>query len=177
MRQGSASHSGAGGRGWPTSWSGFAMTLFDYFSVFLIGLFGSGHCLGMCGGFALAVAAPASNWKGVLARHLVYQAGKSLTYLFLAIIVAAVFSGAVFGDHCSPFSDTTIVTSISCGVEPHDHVRTQIPYALITAVVAVGFGFLPAGLGFPGLASLGLGAAALLMLPKVTAGLRSRSRP
>jgi len=96
---------------------------------------------------------------------------------FLAIIVAAVFSGAVFGDHCSPFSDTTIVTSISCGVEPHDHVRTQIPYALITAAVAVGFGFLPAGLGFPGLASLGLGAAALLMLPKVTAGLRSRSRP
>lgn len=88
MRQGCASHSGAGGRRWPTSWSGFAMTFFDYFSVFLIGLFGSGHCLGMCGGFALAVAAPASNWKGVLARHLVYQAGKSLTYLFLAIIVA-----------------------------------------------------------------------------------------
>ena len=46
---------------------------------------------------------------------------------FLPVIVGAVFSGAVFGDHCSPFSDTTIVTSISCGVEPHDHVRTQIP--------------------------------------------------
>ncbi|PIE76842.1 hypothetical protein CSA17_00030, partial [bacterium DOLJORAL78_65_58] len=46
---------------------------------------------------------------------------------FLTIIVGAVFSGAVFGDHCSPFSDTTIVSSISCGVTPHDHVRTQMP--------------------------------------------------
>jgi Na+/H+ antiporter NhaC len=96
---------------------------------------------------------------------------------FLTIIVAAVFSGAVFGDHCSPFSDTTIVTSISCGVEPHDHVRTQIPYAVITAVVAVGVGFLPAGLGLPGWVSLGLGVLVILFLPRLTARLRSRSRP
>jgi tetracycline resistance efflux pump len=86
---------------------------------------------------------------------------------FLAVIVAAVFSGAVFGDHCSPFSDTTIVTSISCGVEPHDHVRTQIPFALITAAVAVGFGFLPAGWGIPGFLSLILGATFLLVLPRL----------
>jgi len=87
---------------------------------------------------------------------------------FLAVIVAAVFSGAVFGDHCSPFSDTTIVTSISCGVEPHDHVRTQIPYAMITAAVAIAFGFLPAGLGFPWFVSMILGAAMLLVLPRLT---------
>ncbi len=95
---------------------------------------------------------------------------------FLAVIVAAVFSGAVFGDHCSPFSDTTIVTSISCGVEPHDHVRTQIPYALITAVVAIGFGFLPAGWGFPGWVSLILGAAALLALPWLVNRMNPRPR-
>ena len=83
---------------------------------------------------------------------------------FLTIIVAAVFSGAVFGDHCSPFSDTTIVSSISCGVTPHDHVRTQIPYALITAVVAIGFGFLPAGFGVSGWISLVLGAGSLVLL-------------
>ena len=65
----------------------------------------------------------------------------------LEVVVAAVLSGAVFGDHCSPFSDTTIVTSIACEVEPHDHVRTQLPYALITAAVAALLGFLPAGLG------------------------------
>jgi Na+/H+ antiporter NhaC len=94
----------------------------------------------------------------------------------LPVIVAAVFSGAVFGDHCSPFSDTTIVTSISCGVEPHDHVRTQIPYAFLTAVVAVLFGFLPAGMGWPAALSLGAGAAAILALPFFGRALRSESR-
>ena len=83
---------------------------------------------------------------------------------FLTIIVAAVFSGAVFGDHCSPFSDTTIVSSISCGVTPHDHVRTQIPYAMITAVVAIGVGFLPAGYGLPGWISLVAGTLSLFLV-------------
>lgn len=83
----------------------------------------------------------------------------------LPLTVAAVFSGAVFGDHCSPFSDTTIVTSISCGVEPHDHVRTQIPYAVIGAVVAIGLGFLPAAYGTPAVVCLILGTIALLLLP------------
>ncbi len=86
---------------------------------------------------------------------------------FLTIIVAAVFSGAVFGDHCSPFSDTTIVSSISCGVTPHDHVRTQIPYALITAAVAVVFGFLPAGFGVSGWILLLSGSASLLLIGRL----------
>jgi Na+/H+ antiporter NhaC len=63
-----------------------------------------------------------------------------------AASVAAVFSGAVFGDHCSPFSDTTIVASISCGVEPYTHVKTQLPYALLAAFVALLIGFVPVGL-------------------------------
>lgn len=83
----------------------------------------------------------------------------------LPIIVAGVFSGAVFGDHCSPFSDTTIVTSISCGVEPHDHVRTQIPYALITALAALSLGFLPAGYGIPAPVCLIMGTVGLLLPP------------
>jgi tetracycline resistance efflux pump len=84
---------------------------------------------------------------------------------YLQISVAAVFSGAVFGDHCSPFSDTTIISSISCDVEPHDHIRTQIPFALITAVITVFFGFLPAGLGLPSLVLLSAGALFLMFLP------------
>lgn len=85
----------------------------------------------------------------------------------LLVVVAAVFSGAVFGDHCSPFSDTTIVSSISCGVETHDHVRTQIPYALIAAAVAVVFGFIPAGLGVSPYISLILGGSVLFVLPRL----------
>ena len=81
--------------------------------------------------------------------------------------VSAVLAGAVFGDHCSPFSDTTIVSSISCGVEPHDHVRTQIPFALIAASVAAAAGFIPAGLGFPAWASLLVGVTLLVLLPRV----------
>ncbi|MFT7700325.1 MAG: Na+/H+ antiporter NhaC, partial [Candidatus Krumholzibacteriia bacterium] len=85
----------------------------------------------------------------------------------LLVVVAAVFSGAVFGDHCSPFSDTTIVSSISCGVEPHDHVRSQIPYAILAATIAVVFGFLPAGLGVSPYLSLVFGGAAIFLLPRL----------
>lgn len=86
---------------------------------------------------------------------------------YLQIAVASVFSGAVFGDHCSPFSDTTIVSSISCGVEPHDHIRTQIPFALITAAVAIVFGFLPAGFGVSPFLLLFLGISLLIFLPTI----------
>jgi len=82
----------------------------------------------------------------------------------LHAVVAAVFSGAVFGDHCSPFSDTTIVTAIACEVEPHDHVRTQLPYALVTAVVAIALGFLPVGFGMPAWIAMVLGGGALILL-------------
>jgi Na+/H+ antiporter NhaC len=85
----------------------------------------------------------------------------------LVLIVAAIFSGAVFGDHCSPFSDTTIVTSLSCGVEPHDHVRTQLPYAFLAAAVAIFLGFLPAGFGIPAWIIIPLGLGLILMLPRL----------
>ncbi len=80
-------------------------------------------------------------------------------------VVGAVFSGAVFGDHCSPISDTTIVSSIACGVEPHDHVRTQMPYALLAASVAILAGFVGTGMGLPPVAALAAGAVLLWFMP------------
>jgi Na+/H+ antiporter NhaC len=47
--------------------------------------------------------------------------------------IGAIFSGAVFGDHCSPISDTTVMSSIFAGADHIAHVRTQIPYALVPA--------------------------------------------
>lgn len=82
----------------------------------------------------------------------------------LAACVAAVFSGAVFGDHCSPISDTTIVSSVASGVSPHAHVITQLPYALIAAAVAIVFGFLPAGFAWPPWIGLLLGSAILWLI-------------
>jgi tetracycline resistance efflux pump len=79
-------------------------------------------------------------------------------------VVAAVFGGAVFGDHCSPLSDTTIVSALACGVDPLEHVRSQLPYALIAAGLAAVLGFLPAGLGMPGWIGLGAGAIALFII-------------
>ena len=54
----------------------------------------------------------------------------------LSLSIAAVLSGSVFGDHCSPISDTTIVSSMASACDHIDHVKTQIPYALSMAVLA-----------------------------------------
>ena len=55
----------------------------------------------------------------------------------LSLSIAAVLSGSVFGDHCSPISDTTIVSSMASACDHIDHVKTQIPYALSMAAIAV----------------------------------------
>jgi Na+/H+ antiporter NhaC len=58
--------------------------------------------------------------------------------------VSSVMAGAVFGDHCSPISDTTVLSSMSSACDLIDHVRTQLPYALVVAVVALIVGEIPA---------------------------------
>ena len=63
----------------------------------------------------------------------------------LAPFVAASLAGGIFGDHCSPISDTTIISSMAAATDHVDHVRTQIPYALVGGgVAAVGFALLGA---------------------------------
>ena len=79
--------------------------------------------------------------------------------------LGSVLAGAVFGDHCSPISDTTVMSSMACGSDHVDHVRTQLPYALTVGVVAALVGYLPAGFGFsPGLSLLAGGILLLLIL-------------
>jgi Na+/H+ antiporter NhaC len=81
--------------------------------------------------------------------------------------LAAVLTGAIFGDHCSPLSDTTILSSTGAGSDHIDHVRTQIPYAITGAVVAGVFGFIPAGLGVHPLISIILGVVVLIVFVKL----------
>lgn len=66
---------------------------------------------------------------------------------FIVISTSAVLTGAIFGDHCSPISDTTILSSMGAGCNHIDHVKTQMPYALFVASITVLFGYVPAGLG------------------------------
>ena len=53
-----------------------------------------------------------------------------------AFVISAILGGGVFGDHCSPISDTTVISSVASGCELLDHVKTQLPYALIGGVAA-----------------------------------------
>jgi Na+/H+ antiporter NhaC len=77
--------------------------------------------------------------------------------------VSAVLAGAVWGDHCSPVSDTTIMSSMASGCDHIDHVRTQLPYAIIVGLVALFVGTLPTGFGMPWWISLVAGALILTL--------------
>jgi Na+/H+ antiporter NhaC len=58
----------------------------------------------------------------------------------VALAIGAVISGGVFGDHCSPISDTTIISSLAAECDVVEHVNTQLPYALLSAGIAlIGF--------------------------------------
>jgi Na+/H+ antiporter NhaC len=73
--------------------------------------------------------------------------------------LGSVLAGAVFGDHCSPISDTTVMSSMASACDHLDHVKTQMPYALACGGVAALTGYLPVGFGLPAWASLTIGAA------------------
>jgi Na+/H+ antiporter NhaC len=86
------------------------------------------------------------------------------------ISVGAVLDGAIFGDHCSPISDTTIMSSISSSCDLMQHVRTQLPYSLLVAALALLCAYIPSAIGLPPLWSLALAVLAmtclLLLLPQ-----------
>ncbi|PKM52642.1 MAG: sodium:proton antiporter [Firmicutes bacterium HGW-Firmicutes-7] len=75
----------------------------------------------------------------------------------ITVTIGAVLTGAIFGDHCSPISDTTILSSMGSSCDHIDHVKTQIVYALVVAGISILFGFLPAGLGVSSLITLPVG--------------------
>ena len=78
--------------------------------------------------------------------------------------IACVLTGAVWADHCSPISDTTILTSMASGCDLMDHVKTQMPYALIAGSIALFLGTIPAGFGVPWWILLGLGFILLFII-------------
>jgi len=67
----------------------------------------------------------------------------------LSLVVGAILSGGIFGDHCSPISDTTIVASLASACDHITHVRTQLPYALLAGGTALAL-FVTAGLATAG---------------------------
>jgi Na+/H+ antiporter NhaC len=89
---------------------------------------------------ALLSFATGSSWGTYaiampLALPIAYSATNNEVTLLVVACFAAVAGGGVFGDHCSPVSDTTIMSSMGAGSDHIDHVKTQLPYALTVAAV------------------------------------------
>jgi Na+/H+ antiporter NhaC len=78
--------------------------------------------------------------------------------------IGSVLAGSIFGDHCSPISDTTVLSSAASGCDHLAHVSTQMPYALAAAAASVLLGTIPAGFGVSPWILLPLGLAALWLL-------------
>ena len=86
---------------------------------------------------------------------------------FTIVCTSGVLTGAIFGDHCSPISDTTILSSMGTSCSHIDHVQTQIYYAVFVACVAIFIGYIPAGLGIPWFISIPVGIVVLYIGLKV----------
>lgn len=86
-----------------------------------------------------------ASWMLAQDYGLNYDQSMSIFYN----VVSTVLAGSVLGDHCSPISDTTILSSLASSCNHIEHVRTQLPYALVVGVVGTLFGTLPAAYGVP----------------------------
>lgn len=82
--------------------------------VFLGGLLGSAHCVGMCGGFALLIGAPAPRWSSNLARQIVYSAGRIFTYCAFGAAVG--YGGLRLADGLGQFVNVQAMIAILAGV-------------------------------------------------------------
>ena len=98
------------------------------------------------------------TWAVMTVAGMADPSGMHIMYSAIACVLA----GAVWGDHCSPISDTTVLSSIASGCDHIEHVRTQMPYALLVGAVAIGMGTIPGGYGLPPWISLIVGIAILL---------------
>lgn len=93
------------------------------------------------------------------------QAGPEHMHILYSA-VSAILAGSVWGDHCSPISDTTILSSLASGCDHIEHVRTQLPYAMTVGGVAILFGSLMTALGSPWWLGMSLGLLILWLILK-----------
>jgi Na+/H+ antiporter NhaC len=91
------------------------------------------------------------------------QAGPEDMHILYSSI-ASILAGAVWGDHCSPISDTTILSSLASGCDHIEHVRTQLPYAMTVGGIAILTGSLMSALGSPWWLGIALGLIILWLI-------------
>ncbi len=93
-------------------------------------------------GILMPLAIPLANAIGGTAGF----SGETLSS-YIVMSIGTVLTGAIFGDHCSPISDTTILSSMGAECDHIEHVKTQLIYALTVGAITILFGYLPVGMG------------------------------
>ncbi len=115
-----------------------------------------------------------------ISHHLSLAGGLAVDdrfyYLLLLGTISSVLAGSVWGDHCSPISDTTILSSMASGCDHIAHVRTQLPYALGIGVLGMAIGDVPTAFGLSPWISLAAGSA-VIVAGVLWLGKRSDWRP
>ncbi|MBI4535404.1 MAG: Na+/H+ antiporter NhaC family protein [Ignavibacteriae bacterium] len=101
-----------------------------------------------------------------LAYALSSQSGMNIPEIHIIMLgtVSSVLAGSVFGDHCSPISDTTILSSMASACDHVDHVRTQLPYAFVAAIIGMIVGDIPTAFGLSPYLSIVLGAGVVTLV-------------
>ena len=92
-----------------------------------------------------------------------------LAHQIMVGVIASVLSGSVFGDHCSPIADTTILSSLASKCNHIDHVKTQMPYAITVGITTLLLGYLPIGFGFNPFISLLIISLVIFLIIKYVA--------
>ena len=126
-------------------------------AIFVLGSFisfSTGTSYGTMG-ILMPLAIPLANAVG-----LHYELAGEAMHAYMIVNISAVLTGAIFGDHCSPISDTTILSSMGAACGHIEHVNTQMPYALAVGAVAILVGYLPVAFGLSVWIALPLGLLA-----------------
>lgn len=121
----------------------------------------------------MPIIIPVTHGLSLGAGHAV---GTESYHLFMLSVISSVLAGSVWGDHCSPISDTTILSSMATGSDHIAHVRTQLPYALGIGILGMFVGDIPTGFGMSPWISLPIGTVLIVVIVLVF-GKRSDWRP
>jgi len=101
----------------------------------------------------------------IISQDSGFDYAKSMTIFYN--VVSAVLAGSVLGDHCSPISDTTILSSLASSCNHIEHVRTQLPYSLTVGAVAITVGTLPSAYGISSWILFPVGMIILFVIIKI----------
>ena len=110
-------------------------------------------------GILMPLVIPIAHRLSMAAGH---PPGSELHEILMLGTISSVLAGSVWGDHCSPISDTTILSSMGAGSDHIAHVRTQLPYALGIGVLGMIVGDIPTAYGLSPWISLAVGSAVII---------------